>query len=89
MILSETNDLLANWETKLIETLGLERLMILSTLVPSISHVVTSIKNVKADNYFGSTEIYFSIQLFLELFSSYEVPLVIYLDNLEVSNILM
>jgi predicted ATPase len=87
MILSETNDLLSNWETKLIEHVGIERLMIFSILVPSISHIVSSLKDIKTDDYLnvGSTEIYNSIELFLELFSSYEVPLVIYLDDLEVS----
>ncbi|KAI8900395.1 hypothetical protein BC833DRAFT_275237 [Globomyces pollinis-pini] len=85
LLLSETPTVLQVWEEKLINHVGLEKLAILSILVPTISHVVPQIDVDKDNEYIQNNviELYKSVQLFLELFATPEHPLIISIDSLQ------
>jgi hypothetical protein len=86
LILSEPNDVLSNWENKLMENIGLENLKILSLLVPSIVYITPKVQQEKSKTVlnFKSSVVYQCVQQFLELFTSPANPLIFYFENLSV-----
>jgi serine/threonine protein kinase/predicted ATPase len=85
ILLAESTVSLKNWEEKLVAQVGIPRLTLLSFLVPSITHIVTSLPKGEDNTLISDSkqlELYQAVQYFLDLFATEEHPLLINLNYL-------